>query len=835
LQEDLGMPGTAGNCVTCGARIDVPAGGPVGRIPRYCSNACRQRAYRQRSRSGSASEGPAAAADPPVGNLPPGQLPAPLDSFVGRVEELVSLGRLLRANRLLTVVGPAGVGKTRLARELAGKARRSFPDGVFLIELGALRHSELVPQAVATTLAVSERPGVPLLDSVCAVVGQRRVLLVLDNCEHLLEACGRVAVTLLGHCAGMRIMATSRELLRVPGEVAVTGRELPAADAARLFAERAAAAGAPVRPADAPLVESICARLDHVPLAIELAARLVHTLPLAEIGHRLEDRFGLLTMGSRLAGSRHQDLRSAIGWSHGLLTPVERAVFRRVALLPGGFSLDAAAAVSAGAGVPAAAVPEVVSALVAKSLLVPVPCPTGRARFRQLQSIRLYARERLAEHGEAEVTGARVVDWLAALAAPVAAEFTVPPEVDERLELEHGNLLAAADTPGAAAHRLLLVAVLVRCWIRRGQTADGPAWLASALREADPAIPHRDLALTEASWLAGWRGDHDEALRLAQQAVALSRQGGRPAALARSLAALGFAHQQRGEFGTAVASFAACLRQVRPAGTPLATAMCLNNLATAYLLAGSAGQAAAALAEALPVYRGHAEPGRLASMLHTAGAVALEREDLVAAAADFAEGLELLLDCSPGYQVRRLPYLLEGLGVVAVREGRPDRGLRLVAAARAARDAADAGREEPWWRERVEAALALAGRRLPAHRVRDLMAEGARLPLRAAAGQALAQDQPGRRGGVSGPRAGAAAAPAPAPRPGNGAVLSRREQDVVALLVEGLTNRQISTRLGISERTVEAHLEHVRTKLDLRSRTQVAAWGATNRLLLRTR
>lgn len=799
----------ADTCMSCGTQIPARRkGSSAGRAPRYCSNACRQREYRKRTR--------VEAAGPQFGHQPQlavGGLPLALDSFVGRAEELVMLGRLLRAHRLVTVLGPAGVGKTRLALELAGKVRKGFPDGVHLVELAPLNRPELVAQVVATALAVGERPGVDQLETVCAAVGGRTLLLLLDNCEHLLEACAGVVAALLGRCPRIRVLVTSRELMRLPGEVAMPSHELPMADAVRLFVERAAAV-APDFAAWAqhtPVIEGICQRLDRIPLAIELAARLMHSLPPVEILHRLDNRMMLLTMGSRVANDRHRDLRAAIAWSYDLLEPWEQRVLCRLSLLSGGFDLDTAAAVCADPEIPAAAVPELVSRLAAKSLVTPVTGRAGLARFRQLESIRLYASERLAADGEFERATERVVAWLTELVAPIDDEFMVPGGFDDRLAVEHDNLLNVVDLPatGADDRRLLLVTALVRCWIRRGQAGDGERRLTEAVQAADPATGYRGVALEKASWLASWRSDHDTAMRLAHEAAALARHAGRPAALARALTALGFAHQQRGDYAEAVATFADCLIEVRPLSQPLWTAMCLNNLANAHLLVNQLERATELLEEALPIYREHAEPIRLAAVLHTIGTVALARTRLEEAQARFIEVLEQIQD-RPQH-VKMLSMAVEGLGVIAIRDGRIERGLRLLAAADAARTTADLAADESWWRAWVRSAEELARRRLPQRRVQQVLAQGRRLSAPEAISYAL-HDVPVAEGG----------------RGNSPAVLSGREQDVTALVTLGLTNRQIAARLGISERTVEAHLDHVRTKLDLRSRAQIAAWGATN-------
>ena len=413
------MSPTPLQCVVCGA--DMPAAERPGLGRLYCSNACRQRAYRQRARDPGEATGAADAAGPDSRNGA-ADLPLALDNFVGRKQELTSIARLLKHGRLITLLGPAGVGKTRLALEVAAHTRPAFPAGVHLVELGPLRRPDLVAQAVAAAAGVTEQPGTPLVETLVDSLREKRLLLVLDNCEHLVEACGTLAVALLRGCPGLHVLATSRETLRLPGELVFPAGELPPADAVLLFAERARG----VSPTFAltrqsrPVVEAICRRLDNLPLAVELAARLVRLLPVDDILDRLEDRFALLTSGTRTAETRHRDLSAAIEWSYDLLDQAEQALFRRLSVLPGGFDVDLAAAVSTDLELP---VIETLASLESKSLLTAVTATGGRARFRQLESVRCYAQRQLVECGEADTATEQLVAALTGLATPLAERF----------------------------------------------------------------------------------------------------------------------------------------------------------------------------------------------------------------------------------------------------------------------------------------------------------------------------------------------------------------------------------------------------------------------------
>ncbi|MDX8032753.1 hypothetical protein SK803_21265 [Lentzea sp. BCCO 10_0856] len=341
------MAEPVGTCANCGAATATSR----RKHARYCSNACRQRAYRQR-------------VNEPV---------TALDSFIGRDDELSCL-TTLRDNRVLTLIGPAGVGKTRLAKEFtAGQ-------GVVWVELASESN---VVRACATALGVGE----PALSALVCALADQTAVLVLDNCEHAVAECAALLEPLLLGCPGVRVIATSREPLRVPGEVLFAVRPLPLRRAVELFADRARANQLGLRIDNSEVLAALCARLDRLPLAIELAARLVTVLPVPELLARLDDRLELLNRGNRTAAERHQSLRAAIAWSYDRLSADEQHVLRCLAPLPGDFGLDVALAAC---DLPADRVLALLSALVAKSLLT----FSGAGRFEQLESVRLYGRER---------------------------------------------------------------------------------------------------------------------------------------------------------------------------------------------------------------------------------------------------------------------------------------------------------------------------------------------------------------------------------------------------------------------------------------------------------
>ena len=787
----------------------------AGRPPKYCSNACRQRAYRQRDRAEVAL---------PLRDRPKlSRLPSPLDRFVGRSHELTELTALVERNQVVTLTGTAGVGKTRLALELAGRFQRGGQDRVCLVELAGLHRAGSVPQAVASALGVPESPDKPLVGTLVASFADDPPVLLLDNCEHVLDSCCQLLDVLLRCCPDLRVLATSRERLRLPGEAefgvsplaapdAVSLDEALSSDAVQLFVERARshAPDVELNTEDLLLVAEICARLDGVPLAIELAARLVGVLPPAEIVHQMGNRFALLTLGARTAGQRHQSLRTAIEWGYELLDPEERAVFRRLSVLPGGFGLDTAVAVCADGEAPGSQVANIVLQLAGKSLVESAAGEGDLVRFRQLESIRAYGQDQLRAAAEWDSTHERLVNWLARLAAPLTEEVLVTAEHVRPLCDEYENIASAAEwAAGRDDRHLLLVTGLVVERADRGYVSDGRRLLAEALALAGQRPEHRAAALAQLAWMTNYQGQHGEALQLAQEAVELV-QGldAFPALLARLTATLANAWLQNGELHASASCLRECLRLVKQLDTQTSTALYLNNLGWTYLMAGRLDEAEAALTEAEPLYQLGVEPKRLANYLHTVGALALARDDVRKARRCFTDGLHAAPD-EPSVTT----YLIEGAAVVALREDHIDRGLRLLAAAEAIRGWLGISAESGW-RERVDAAVAAAEENLTGSRFLRLHADGAMMDLAAAVDHALGSEW--------------AALPAETDRVPS--LLAANEVAVAKLVAQGFTNRQIGQRTHVSERTVETQLEQIRAKLDLRSRTHVAAWVAENGL-----
>jgi predicted ATPase/DNA-binding SARP family transcriptional activator len=472
---------------------------------------------------------PVQSADPVQGELPVADkhnLPAPKTSFVGREHEMVEIKRALAMTRLLTLTGAGGSGKTRLALEIARDLVGGYPDGVWLVELAALSEGELVPQAVAGALGVQEQRGRPLTDTLVETLRAKRILLVLDNCEHLIDATAHLADILFSSCSRLKVLATSREALGVEGEVlwrvpplsvpeadrspAALG-ELTRYDAVRLFVERARLRSPDfeVTPQNAGAVTQICRTLEGIPLAMELAAARVGALSLEQILQRLKDSLKLLTGGSRTATARQRTLRGALDWSHELLPEDERVLFRRLSSFAGGWTLEGAEAVGASGGIEEEDVLDLLTNLVDKSLVVTEVRAADVVRYRMLEPVRQYALERLEESGEVMEIQRRHAEYFLALAeeAEPAVEGAQQATWLERLETEHDNLRAALswslERVEEAELGLRVGAALGEFWYLRGYFGEGRRWLEEALARSNQAsTAARANALRRVSFLA---------------------------------------------------------------------------------------------------------------------------------------------------------------------------------------------------------------------------------------------------------------------------------------------------------------------------------------------
>ena len=447
---------------------------------------------------------------------PRNNLPIQLSSFIGRERESDEVKRLLSASRLVTLTGAGGSGKTRLALQVAADVLETFPDGVWLVELAPLSDPALVPQAVVSALDIREQSDRPLIETLSNYLGSKQLLLVLDNCEHLIEACATLAETLLRTCSNLRILATSREAIGITGESAWQVPSLPAPDpqhlppaeanlaatlmqyeAIRLFVDRAIAARSvpafALTNQNALAVAQICHRLDGIPLAIELAAVRMKALTVEQIAARLDDRFNLLTVGSRTALPRHQTLRAAIDWSYGLLSEAERVLLSRLSVFAHGWTLEAAEAICTGDGLETYQVLDLLTRLVDKSL-VTVEEHRNQARYHLLETLRQYAQEKLADSGESEQVQTRHLAFYLNLAATAEPQLRSAEQVVwlDRLEDGHDNLRAALDWSlghDESEAGLRLAGSLYRVWYLRGYWSEGREWLERMLSAGGISAP----------------------------------------------------------------------------------------------------------------------------------------------------------------------------------------------------------------------------------------------------------------------------------------------------------------------------------------------------------
>ena len=596
----------------------------------------------------------------------PGNLPKQITRFIGRQAELAeAAGHLAAGHRLLTLTGSGGCGKTRLALQVAAGAVDDFPDGAWLIELAALTEPQLVAQAVASVLDIRDEPGRDLVDVMAEALAVRRLLLVLDNCEHLLLACAELAERLLERCPGVHILATSQETLGVAGEAVtrVAPLALPkptdpldrmaATDAVALFVDRATLTRSDFAliEANRAAVAAICRRLDGIPLAIELAAARVNLLSAAQIAERLDDRFRLLSGGSRTALPRHQTLRATFDWSHDLLSEPEQTLFRRLAVFAGGWTLEATEAIGAGgdgrAGPGGGDTLDLLDRLVSRSLVV-VEEQDGASRFRLLETVRQYATERLVAAGDMPVMRARHLAWCAALARAAEPNLTGPDQAEwlHRLAAEYDNLRAAMEWAASetdSAHELLqLAADLWRFWLVRGHWTEGREWLARALA-ANTATRDATMAraLGAAGDLATEQGDHEAASPLLAASLELWQEVDEAEGIAKALNQLGILARARFEYDASRGLFVDALAIRRSTGNRRGMAVSLRNLGVLAFLQQDHETARALYEEALPLAREVQDKRVIASITYALAAVVAEDGDRQGALLLGKEGLGL--------------------------------------------------------------------------------------------------------------------------------------------------------------------------------------------------
>jgi predicted ATPase len=601
-------------------------------------------------------------------NYSPGpSLPVPLTSFIGREKEAAEIKRLLATTRLLTLTGAGGVGKTRLALAVATVLRDEYVRGIWPVELGALADPALVTRVVASALGVREEKDHSLLATLGDVLGSRRLLLLLDNCEHLVEACAGLVSNLLGHCPELRVLATSRAPLRIGGEVTwrvpslsllgsaappAAAEDAPASEAVRLFTARAAEALPSFRLTmhNASNVARVCSQLDGIPLAIELAAARVTVLSAEQIAERLDDRLRLLTSANRTAVPRQQTLRNTVDWSYGLLSEPERRVFNRLAVFAGGWTLEAAEAVCAGEGIEPGDVLDLLARLVDQSMVQVEWAEQGPVRYRLLETLRQYASEKLRSAGEESLVRTRHLGWAQVLAEHTVHELWRAEQVAglRRLEREHDNLRAAlawseagADTVEAG---LRTAAGLVRFWHVHGHLAEASGWYRRLLAVPSVLGPTlgRAQALTSLGLIEGIRGEMAVCVPVLEESQAMWRELGKPRGLALATFTLGYMlGWSQVDTQRAVALLTESVEVSRDFGLPWVTYLSLGCLGELARIRGEYDAAEALLDESWTLARASGDRWGSALTRFSQGLLALNRGNVELSRQCCQEGLIL--------------------------------------------------------------------------------------------------------------------------------------------------------------------------------------------------
>ena len=772
-------------------------------------------------------------------------LPAPLSTFIGREIEVAEVKQQLSAARLLTLTGPGGCGKTRLALRVASDLPAEYADGVWLIEFAPLADVQLVPQAVAFTLGVHEQAGRRIIDTLTDHLLHRHTLLVLDNCEHLVVACARLAEALLQVCPGLQILATSRENLGIPGEAvwSVPPLSLPdprpwldssswqnaleayeKSEAVQLFVARAVAAlpAFSLTEQNGEYVADVCLKLDGMPLAIELAAARVQTLSVQQIAERLNDRFHLLKSGSRTAPSRQQTLEAALDWSYSLLSKTEQKLLSKLSVFVGGWTLEAAEAVCVDHGIEARNVLDLMTQLANKSLVIVEHVPGQETRFRLLETIRQYGREKMRAAGEAKVVEVRHRDWYMKMAMQAESELKGAEQSKwiEWLEREHDNLRAALawSLENDTAVALQLAETLGQFWFMRGHHfGEGIEWLERVLarEEAPGQVASRAKAFRWLGTLTYLQGNYAAARSAYEQSLALSLEMQDLDNIAEAFFYLADTVANQGDAAAARTLYTqarsfACdnLTSLRKLGDKWNIARTLNTLGEMARVEGDYAAARKFYEESLLIRQELGDQRGIAVSLINLGFVAYDGGDYQQAAVFFKESLVLfqkhggkrgVIDC------------LTGLAGVVGRAGQPERAARLLGSMEAAREAIRIGSTVSYADrleyDRYESAVRA---QLDETSFTAAWAEGRTMTLEQAVGYALVETE--------------TLSPVQNVKEIFGG-LTAREREVAALIAQGKSNREIAKEMTVRVKTVETYVTRILNKLGFDSRVQIAIWA----------
>ena len=757
----------------------------------------------------------------------PGNLPTEVTRFIGRDEEVAQVRRLLSASRLVTLTGPGGVGKTRLAHRVGTQVGGAFPDGVWLVEVAELTDPALLAVTVAETFglrqeSVSEGP-----QTLATFLADKQPLLVLDNCEHLVAACARLADTLLRACPRLHILTTSRQPLWIAAEVTLAVHPLSVPDpqtpltaatladyeSATLFVDRAAAAlpGFALTDANCGTIAALCRMLEGMPLAIELAAARLRALSPEQIVDRLADRYQLLTSGVRDSPPRQRSLRALVDWSWELCTEPERTLWSRLSVFAGGLELDAAEAVCSGGDLDPDMILDLIASLVDKSILLRVEAgPT--VRYRLLEVIREYGLARLRDCGDEAEQRRRHCRWYAHLAAWGDAHWVSPGQADllRRFRQEQANLRAALElavTEGPPEIALRLAADLQLHWFVRGSLSEGRHWLDRALAMPGPDHGARVKALWVTAWICVVQGDPDRASRLLDEAQHLAHLSSRTDA-AYLLLVRGIIHLFTGDPAVALPLFEQALPQFRQSETRSGELWALAVLGIAQGMTGRPRDGYADLTRCHDLAAMHGDVWWRTFALWALSLLQWCEGDLPEATTTAKRGLRV------GQRVEGEQFAvalsIEVLAWAAGAEDLDERAALLFGAA-----------QRMWSAMRTSLAVFQRLNEFHDESVSRVRSRFGSVAFEAALrrGGELSPDEVFDLALERRPERSVPSAPAAGP-------LTRRERQVAELMAQGLSNREIATQLLVAQRTAEGHVQNVLGKLGVTSRMQVADWMA---------
>jgi predicted ATPase/DNA-binding CsgD family transcriptional regulator len=763
--------------------------------------------------SGQGTEAPVTT---PASERQKGNLPAEVTRFIGRRRELSQVREALERYRLVTLRGVGGVGKTRLALHLGADLRRSFADGVWLVELSALRNAELLARTVAASLGLPDQAAGDPVDVLADYLAERHLLLILDTCEHLVDACAKIAEVLLRAAPRLRILATSREPLDIRGEqallispLAVPDSDEAAArsDSVALFVDRAEAIvpGFALTAANQQPVIQLCRRLDGIPLALELAAVRLRAMSVEQIIARIDDRF-LLLGPARSSENRHQTLRAAVGWSHELCTAPEQRLWARLSVFPGGFDLEAAECVCAGELLAADTLFDTLGRLVEKSIVV---CEQDGHRYRMLDTIREYGAEQLALLGEQDELRRRHRDYFLGLAERAAAGSLGAEQVGwlVRLRQETSNLRVALDysfaSPGQEAMGLRMAVLLRHYWLSLGLFTEGRRWHDRALAVGSDS-PEAPWAVYGAGVLALQQGDLERAGPLLSRAEALAQDLHDRDLRAHVTDAEGIAAFFAGDLEEAGARHESALAEYAEIGysDPFAL-VTFTRLGAVCCLTGELDRAIALSEQCLRIAEELGEQWSRGTALWTRGAARWLSGDVGHAVEDTLACLRIKESLS---DLHTITMAIDLLAVCLVAQQDFTRAAELCGAGDSFWKTLRAPIQQgPYYAEIRRSAAETCRQALGDERFESARQRGLELSVPEAIAVARNEEP-------------ALAVQAPAAR------LTRREQQIAELVSQGLGNREIAEQLVLAKRTVDSHIEHILRKLGFASRAQIAAW-----------